>query len=173
MATRAAWLTPAHVEALNAVPIEFHGRKRALRTVLDNWKTYIDHLSQAGMPADVWAQKRVDLFVDLLHSMSTLLSYNFSRVEISREVYHPQGHVQIESDQTIIRQGLAKLFRGEAAIPMDVKSFAVDPAIVARQTHLQTALIEWLNGDRQVKVVLDSVRGQAERPDQQSDRGRG
>ena len=53
--------------------------------------------------------------------------YEFNRVEISKEIYAPEGHYVIESDQEIIRRGLAKLFSGEFAIPMDVKSIPADP----------------------------------------------
>ncbi len=49
MATRAASLSPAHVEALNAIPIEFYGSRRAFKQVVDAWKSYLDYLSQQGV----------------------------------------------------------------------------------------------------------------------------
>src|ERR1700748_228812 len=59
MATRAALLAPSHVEALNAVPVEFHGKGRALKRINDGWKEYLDHLN-TKMPDDaVWDSKRV------------------------------------------------------------------------------------------------------------------
>ena len=82
MATRAAFLSPAHVEALNAVPIEFYGNMK----IVNSWKEYLDYLSKQGVPPEVWGQRRIDLFVDLLGEMAVFLGYNFSRVEISREV---------------------------------------------------------------------------------------
>jgi hypothetical protein len=42
MATRAAALSAGHVEALNAVPIEFYRTKK----IVDSWKEYLDYLSQ-------------------------------------------------------------------------------------------------------------------------------
>jgi hypothetical protein len=39
MATRAAFLSPAHVEALNAVPIEFYGNRK----IVNSWKEYLDY----------------------------------------------------------------------------------------------------------------------------------
>ena len=152
MATRATWLSPIHVEALNAIPIEFHGKKQALRQIVEAWKSYLDHLSQSAMPSEVWTSKRGDLFVDLLHTMAILLGYSFTRLEISREVYATKLHDDIETDQTMIRQGLAKLFKGEIAIPMDVRSFPADPAIIQDQVTLQRSLIEWLDGRRAVKI---------------------
>ena len=144
MATRAAFLSPAHVKALNAVPIEFYGNKK----IVDSWKEYLDYLSKQGVPPDVWAQRRFDLFVDLLHSTAADLGYNFTRVEISREVYLPTAHARIEADQQIIREGMAKLFRGEAAIPMDVKSFPVEAQALEEQQDLRRLLLKWLGGSK-------------------------
>jgi uncharacterized protein DUF6680 len=152
MATRAAFLSPAHVEALNAVPIEFYGNKK----IVNSWKEYLDNLSKQGVPAEVWAQRRVDLFVDLLVEMAAFVGYNFTRVEISREVYWPTAHARIEADQQIIREGLAKLFRGEAAIPMAVKSFPVEALALEEQQDLRRLLLKWLGGKQSVKVDLNS-----------------
>ena len=158
MATRAS-LSPAHVEALNAVPIEFYGNSRHLREIVDSWKAYLDYLSQENVSPEVWVQKRFDLFVDLLHKMASFLGYNFNQVEISREVYSPKAHAQIQNEQDIIRQGFAKLFRGEIALPMDVK---VDPQFAHNQIELQKHLLVWLASKCSVKVAFskeDNERG--------------
>ncbi len=154
MATRATSLSPAHVEALNAVPIEFYGNSRHLKEIVDSWKAYLDYLSQENVPPEVWAQKRFDLFVELLHKMASFLGYNFNQVEISREVYSPKAHAQIQNEQDIIRQGVAKLFRGEIALPMDVKGIPVDPQFVQNQNELHKRLLDWLAGERTVKVAF-------------------
>jgi len=39
MATRAAFLSPAHVEALNGVPIEFYGNRK----IVNSWKEYLGY----------------------------------------------------------------------------------------------------------------------------------
>lgn len=160
MATRATWLSPAHVEALNAIPIEFHGNKQGLKKIVEAWKSYLDHLSQPAMPEQVWIDKRFDLFVDLLHTIASFLMYNFTKLEIRREVYAPKLHGDIETDHTIIRQGLVKLFKGEFAIPMDVQSFPTDPAFIQNQIALQQSLIEWLDGRQVVKVQPSEVNGE-------------
>ena len=123
MSTRAARLSAPHVEALNAVPIEFYGSDKRLRAVIDAWKAYFDHLNTESTNQDLWNQKWNELFVELLHLISQFLGYEFSRVEIAKEVYAPKGHAAIESDQEIIRRGLAGMFSGKVAIPMDVKNF--------------------------------------------------
>lgn len=152
MATRAAFLSPAHVEALNAVPIEFYGNTK----IVNSWKEYLDYLSKQGVQPDVWAARRIDLFVDLLVEMAVFLGYNFNRVEISREVYWPTAHARIEADQQTIREGVAKLFRGEYSIPMDVKSFPVEAQALEEQQDLRRLLLKWLGGEQSVKVDLNS-----------------
>jgi hypothetical protein len=145
MATRATSLSPTHVEALNAVPIEFCGSESGLKIIIDRWKLYLDHLGKDPMAQD-WLNRRSDLMVDLLHGMATYLGYEFNKVEISNEVYSPKGHAAIETDQEIIRRGLAKLLSGELALPMDVKTFPSDPEVLKRHVELQLALANALEG---------------------------
>lgn len=111
------------------------------------------------MPEEVWIGKRLDLFVDLLHTIASFLGYKFTKLEIRKEVYAPKLHGDIETDQTIIRQGLAKLFKGEFAVPMDVQSFPADPNFIQNQIALQRSLIDWLDGKRVVKVQSSEVNG--------------
>jgi hypothetical protein len=158
MITRATALSPAHVEALNIVPIEFHGNKKTFVEVVDAWKEYIDHLykSQEDMPR--WVEKRIELLNYLLFKMGSVLGYKFNSVEISREIYSPKGHAAVQNDQEIIRQGLAKIFRGEMAFPMEVKAFPTDANFAANQLAIQAALIEWLGGQRSVNVTMENNR---------------
>lgn len=158
MATRAARLSPNHVEALNAVPIEFYGNNESLRSIVDKWKSYIAHMSETigegGMSLEVWNKTCNDLFFDLLYLMSKFLGYEFNRVELSKEVYSPKGHQWIESDQEIIRRGLAKMFTGELAIPMDVRSFPVDNDALKEHAEFRKAALKWLAGDSAVGVEI-------------------
>ncbi len=154
MATRAAKLSIAHVEALNAVPVEFYGRSEDLRQVVTIWKRYIDHLNQPITNHEIWGAKRADLFIDLMERMSKYLGYDFSKVELEREVYAPQGHYLIELDQDAIRIGLAKLLKGETTLPLDIKSVPVDSTVMANQIALQDELIKWLRGERSVRVDI-------------------
>ena len=92
--------------------------------------------------------------------MANVLGYSFTKLEIRRGAYAPKLYEDIEADQTIIRQGLVKLFKGEFAVPMNVKSFPTDPASVHNQAALQQYLIEWLDGRRVVKVQSAGVNGE-------------
>lgn len=163
MSTRAARLSSNHVEALNAVPIEFYGTDKRLRAISDAWKSYFDHLSTEAPNQDLWNQKWNDLFVDLLHLISQFLGYEFSRVEIAKEIYAPKGHAAIESDQDIIRRGLAGMFAGKFAIPMDLKSFPVTPEAAREQDAVRQALLRWLSGTATVGVEIKPVAA----PDEQ------
>jgi hypothetical protein len=156
MATRAMNLSPPHVEAINAVPIEFYGRKKSFKAVVESWKTYIDYLYQDKVNPDVWVARRLELFNAMVLLMAKTLGYDFTAVEISRELYSPKAHAQIETEQKLIREGLAAIFRGDRAFPMEVKAFPSDPEFLAKQVELQTHLLKWLAGQTNVKVVFQS-----------------
>jgi hypothetical protein len=129
MATRAATLDPRHVEALNAVPVEFYGSGKKLRAINEAWKLYHDHHVIEGPATDAWLQKRSDLLIDMLHLMSQFLGYSFTKPQIGRDIFNPKAFGFLEEDQTIIRKGLVGLFKGEIALPMAVKEFpATEPA---------------------------------------------
>lgn len=155
MATRATSLSPAHVEALNAIPIEFYGKNKRLRVIIDKWKIYLNHLAR-DVSAPGWGDKKIELFVDLLSSMAAFLGYEFNKVEITNEIYRPVGHAGIETDQEIIRRGLAQLFSGQLALPMEVKSFPSDPAASKEQEELRQLLRRWLSGASVVSVDIKS-----------------
>jgi Family of unknown function (DUF6680) len=53
MATRAAVLSVSHVEALNAVPIDFYGDKK----VIDAWEEYFEHLTNAPSDNPAWVTR--------------------------------------------------------------------------------------------------------------------
>ena len=153
MATRATTLSPAHVEALNAVPIEFYGKDQKLKSIINKWKTYLDHLLKDA-EAPGWGDKRSELLVELLHEMADFLGYEFNTVEIANEIYSPKGHAWIQTDQDIIRRGLALLLSGQLALPMEVKSFPSDPTAVKEQEELRKLLLRWLNGETTVAVDI-------------------
>ena len=133
MAARASNLSPAHVEALNAVPIEFYGTTDQLKAINLKWKIYYEHLLTPGNADPNWEPKRRDLLFSLLVEMSQFLKYDFDAVDI-KKVYAPQGHAVIEADQEIIRRGFAELFKGQLTIPVEVRKPASSP--VAEKAHV-------------------------------------
>ena len=152
MATRAANLSAMHVEALNAIPIEFHGKKRQYREVVDTWRQYLDHLTNGDPELEAWGTRRQDLFIELLWKLSQALRYQFTKVELQREVYSPRAHATVEADQEVIRRGMSALFKGEASLPLDIKSIPTSPEVAQKQGQLQDLLLAWLAGQASVKV---------------------
>jgi hypothetical protein len=154
MMTRATTLSAAHVDALNAVPIEFAGKSPALREIVESWKELLNHLgTDAREPG--WQGKREDLFVALLHKMSTYLKYDFGTVELRREIYRPMGHLDMESEQSSVLKGAAAVLKGEKALPMEVRGWPVDAAAAAAQREVQALLLAWLRGDAAPRVRIE------------------
>lgn len=162
MATRASVLSPEHVQALNAVPVEFYGTRGKLKDINEKWKEFLDHHAPDLQANEAWFQKRTDLFVDLLYLISQSLGYGFSRSQLSRDIWSPQAHGELENEQTIIRKGFVKLFNGELSLPMAVTEFpaTADDQSLANQEALQKLLLEWLEGQRAVKVERHNADGQ-------------
>jgi 2'-5' RNA ligase len=56
--------------------------------------------------------------------MAKHLKYDITERDIKRGAYYPQFYTDAEKDNHEIRQGLAKLTRGEIAVPIAVPGFA-------------------------------------------------
>lgn len=110
MATRAARLDGNHVQALNMIDVEFHGKNREMRDVVEAWKTYLDHLNNRQLEVSAWVASGDDLFFELLYKMSMTLKYDLQKTEIRRTSYTPQGYGDAEADGMIIRKGLSAIF---------------------------------------------------------------
>lgn len=116
MATRATRLSPRHVDALNAIEVEFTERAGD-RAVLEAWRLYLDHLrtDDAGdLPR--WLDKQTDLLVDLLHEMARALEYDFSEVSLKQNVYSPLAHGELEADQYLLRKYVVEMLDGQRPI---------------------------------------------------------
>ncbi|MDO6413437.1 hypothetical protein Q4F19_03490 [Sphingomonas sp. BIUV-7] len=156
MATRATRISPQHVEALNAVPVDFYGPdKPRLRAITDDWQSYMDLLNDTSMNSDAGSIARGNALVAMLRKIANLLGYNFNESDIKR-VYHPEGLVTTELEHAAIRRGIVRMFAGEISLPMSVKEFPSDPEFSERQSTLNALATEWLMGERAVKVSGES-----------------
>jgi len=151
MNTRVGTLTVEHVNALNAVPLEFHKDK----VIMQSWRTYLDHLNHQNAAIETWGTKRVELYTDLLEKMAKKLNYGFDPLQLKNEIYAPRGHFELENDQTLIRRGIVELMKGERTLPLDVRSIAQDPEAAKRIADLQDALTKWLNGEIAPRVKTE------------------
>ena len=121
MATRATRVSGRHVEALNAIDVEFYGNNKYDKRVVAAWRLYHDHLSDTAAAQNAnWWEKGNDLFVDLLFEMSRAVGYEFEKVGLKRNIYSPNAQGQIEEDLTAIRIGLAAVFKGTGSFPVVV-----------------------------------------------------
>lgn len=134
MSTRAARLSGPHVEALNAIDLEFYEKKRIwgkesnqFRRVRAAWNAYLDQLCTPA-PGDknrdaVFQAKRSELFTDLLYEMALALGYDdFDKTYIKNKSYMPQWFVDIESEETAIRKGLVGIVSGNQDVSMRITS---------------------------------------------------
>lgn len=155
MNTRVTSLSAEHVQAFNSVPLEFHGDDEVMR----KWRTYLDHLGQKDMAMEVWAPRRWDLNTELLEAMAKSLKYKFDPVQLKKEIYAPEGHARLESEQELIRRGVLALFTGERALPMDVRGFPVDEDAAKNLKELHVLMLDWLRGKATPTVRIEGKDG--------------
>lgn len=123
MNTRATQMSPAHVEALNGIEVEFYATSGPDKKVLDAWRLYINQLNSPagqGEALNRWVDKKGNLLIDLLYEMAQRLNYDIDKVAIQKNVYHPVGFVQIEAEQHALRKAALAVFSGEQAIQATV-----------------------------------------------------
>ena len=131
MATRATRVSPRHVDALNAIEVEFSDGSADDKRVLEAWRLYLDHLGDDNAGDNQqWTAKGNDLLTDLLYEMSRTLRYDFNKITLKKNVYSPRAHGDLELDQYLLRKYIVEMLAGERAImtaiftgekPLDVR----------------------------------------------------
>lgn len=168
MATRAARVSPGHVEALNAIDLHFRGigwrsPNAKEREVSRRWRIYADHLNEDLEEATeaqlaTWAGRREEYFLDLLEAMSKALGYNFDRVELRRGIYSPKAHGDAEVRQRQVENGVLDLLAGRAPLAMRVTDFPVSPEAMAQQMEYQRAMVDALGPDGWLRMAMQQRR---------------
>jgi hypothetical protein len=131
MATRAAVVSPRHVEALNVIDLEFSEKRRKEKEVLEAWKIYLSHLND--VPRDyadptyqskkeVWDAKRKECLVNLLHAMAQAVGYSFGKVQVEKGIYVPQAQADLEMELFLLRRGTLEVLYGKR--PLQVSPFS-------------------------------------------------
>lgn len=144
MRTRISPLALEHVNALNAVPLEFQGSSNKVKGVLAAWRIYINHFGK-DTSTPTWGERRLELLTALLQKMGELLKYDLDAVQIEREAYSPMAHGQAAAEQDLIRQGLAAIFKGDTTLPMSVKQMPVDSEMRERMVAVLAKLDAFLD----------------------------
>lgn len=122
MITRTQRLSARHVEALNAIPLEFKGWRD--KDILTAWKAYLTHLgTDSTKDLDTWVRTGGELLVALLYLMSHRLGPKLEKLEIEREVYLPQVFNLIENEQRALLQQLIELTDGTGRRKLPIAAF--------------------------------------------------
>ena len=117
MATRATRVSPRHVDALNAIEVEFSEGSAGDRRVLDAWLIYLDHLGDGSTNDNqLWKDKGNDLLTDLLYEMSRALQYDFDKIALKKNVYSPRAQGELEWDQYLLRKYVVEMMEGKRPI---------------------------------------------------------
>ncbi|HVB58929.1 MAG TPA: DUF6680 family protein [Candidatus Acidoferrales bacterium] len=112
MITRSQRVSPRHVEALNAVPLEF-GNKGKDKKVIVSWQAYLDHLNtDSSKDLNAWLATGTNRLINLLYNMASRVGFKFEKIRISHEIYLPQLYNTIEAEQTALRQQLLEVLNG-------------------------------------------------------------
>jgi hypothetical protein len=159
MATRQARLSIDHVRALNMIDLAFYGfrvpltgmiwRNKKSKAVIRAWHVYHAHLSlpperrvQTEADQRDWGGRADELFTNLLDCLADSTKYEFDRDELRSGSYSPEAHGNVEMQQDAIRRLTLEVLEGKKHVPMDVKSWPVDPTATDQQRNVQNELLE-------------------------------
>jgi len=131
MATRATPLHLDHINALNMIDIEFYRDDDKAKCVVEAWKLLHAHLHDTSYSLEngkidpnrilQWGDKLNDLMINMLHEMAKCVGYTFEKSSLKKTSYFPSGYGELEQQGHLVREGLAKLFSGKYAIPIEIK----------------------------------------------------
>ena len=123
MSTRSALarLSHRHVDALNAVQVEFSEDGGAGdKLILEAWRLYMNHLNtpcpsnESGR--ERWGEKTLELLIDLLYEMSRSLPVpNVDKVAL-KNCYSPQGHFDLGVEEWALRKQVLEITAGRRPI---------------------------------------------------------
>jgi hypothetical protein len=167
MATRASTVSVEHVQALNMIDLVFfgsikfgfHRRSRKEQLVLDAWKEYLDHLNTRTDPSNMhaierWAERKDNLFIEMLYAMSQDVGYKFDKVQLKRGAYSPMAHEKIDSENEALRQATLAVLAGKQSLNMNVTSFPFDPeATIAHKLALENVGKAFGDGALRISVA--------------------
>ncbi len=123
MATRAYTISWDHVLTLNKIDLEFDKNIKGEKEVIEAWKAYLDLLADKSITGETWSNKRVELLVELLHTMASVLDYDFDKTHIKNSSYSPVAHGDNEADQITLRKGLIDILEGKRVLPMHITNW--------------------------------------------------
>jgi len=150
MATRAARLSPEHVQALNMIDVAFYKTKK----VREAWKALFDSFCRKASDQTedkILSEERDRLLVELMYEMAQSLGYDFDRTHIKNQAYTPQAHGEIEVEANFIRRTLAKMLLDDGAFRLKVVELPVEDD---SQRKLREALTDLYTGGKPLPVMI-------------------
>ncbi|RQU13084.1 hypothetical protein DF153_18100 [Burkholderia cenocepacia] len=160
MSTRATWLAPGRIEALNSIPIAFYGKGEDLKAVNDAWRELFHLFDHATAPEwknqeNAWEAKRRELDTALLGKIGHYLGYEFPPLDVRTQHYFPVHLGDRISDEESIRRGLARLLTGKAVLPV---APLFPDKVAEEQKALRDSLEKLLAGEKALHVQLDQAQ---------------
>ena len=161
MATRAATISPHHVQALNMIDLEFSDKDKKEKEVKRIWKEYLDHL--ASLPKDpeeskaaipTWQEKNTDYLASLLQAMGCCFGYDFDKVHIKRGIYSPEGHARVEDQQAAIRYFALEVLSGRKPLSLQTSIIPVDEEAAKFGQKFQKSISEFIEGKKDLNVRI-------------------
>lgn len=137
MSTRATWLVPAHVEAVNSIDVVFNGWLD--KKVRAAWKKVLEHAA-TDTHGEGWTDRLTDLRVDLYREIGLRVGYDFNTDYLKRQFYAPMYFSELETEQMTIRKGLARALGGGDGIRVRLvePSFELPNDQIEREVTVKT-----------------------------------
>jgi|CXWL01.1.fsa_nt_gi hypothetical protein len=123
MMTRRLGISADHVNALNLVEVDFYKCQK----VLENWKTYKDHLFSNAPEDEVWYEKKERLLANLLFEMAAAQDLSIPAMEIFKGGYAPKGWAHIQSRQNAALEYVYELSQGSKIVPIWITGTTTQP----------------------------------------------
>lgn len=128
MKTRRTWGSLEHVEALNLIEVDFHGKTHVQSAYKALFEYFVNDISRRADENDeAYALRKTShhtsLLTKLLKAIADDLGYRKDALEILQGGYSPVAHGEIETDQAKIRKLLAGLHDGTMVLPMAVVDY--------------------------------------------------
>ena len=124
VAHRATRLSPAFVEALNVIEVEFYSSDGSNKRVVEAWHEYCENLYSPDFNNEATvgqaASRATDLLHNLIAAMGEYLGYHFDKGVLKRMGYYPRGWGETEQEQVALRKAAVEVFSGQKPIRMTI-----------------------------------------------------
>lgn len=122
MSNRVTRLSPAYVQALNLIDVEFTESGEKEKAVRDAWRELNDLYANFKNTANA-QDKANDLNATLLAAMGKCLGYEFDKVYLKKGGYYPEFLYNVEVELHSLRKLLLELLDGTGRRKLPIATF--------------------------------------------------